>query len=156
MITKKPIHAAPPRLLRMLLQLQKYDYMLIYKPGKEMTLADRLSRFPLNKGNTPIELHQNIQHLTFTSDRINFIRGSVKRDPILSTVYQLTLNGWPDRISKVPRIARQFWGARDELSIEEGLIMKGNCICIPPELYDRSLHKLHKMHLGIEKNATQS
>ena len=87
MITKKPIHAAPPRLQRMLLQLQKYDYMLIYKPGKEMTLADRLSRFPLNKVNISIELHQNIQHLTFTSDRINIIRGSIERDPILSTVY---------------------------------------------------------------------
>ena len=151
MITKKPIHAAPPRLQRMLLRLQKYDYTLIYKPGKEMTLADRLSRFPSNKENTPIELHQNIQHLTFTSDRINIIRGSIERDPILSTVYQLTLNGWPDRISQVPRIARQFWGARDELSIEEGLLMKGDCICIPPELYDRSLHELHEMHLGIEK-----
>ena len=29
--------------------------------------------------------------------------------------------------------------------------MKENHICIPPELYDRSLHKLHEMHLGIEK-----
>ena len=87
MITKKPIHAAPPRLQRMLLQLQKYDYMLIYKPGKEMTLADRLSRFPSNKENKLIELHQNIQHLTFTSDRINIIRGSIERDPIWSTVY---------------------------------------------------------------------
>ena len=29
--------------------------------------------------------------------------------------------------------------------------MKGNCICIPLELYDRSLHELHEMHLGIEK-----
>ena len=61
------------------------------------------------------------------------------------------MNGWPDRITKVPRIARQFWGARDELLIEEGLLMKGNCICIPLELYDRSLHELHEMHLGIEK-----
>ena len=74
MNTKKPIHAAPPRLQRMLLLLQKYDYTLIYKPGKEMTLADRLSRFPLKKENTPIELHQNMQHLAFTSDRINIIR----------------------------------------------------------------------------------
>ena len=105
----------------------------------------------MNKENTPIELHQTIKHLTFTSDRINIIRGSIKRDPILSTVYRLTLNGWPDRISQVSRIARQFWGARDELSTEEGLLMKGNHICIPPELYDRSLHELHKMHLGIEK-----
>ena len=29
--------------------------------------------------------------------------------------------------------------------------MKGNHICIPPELYDRSLLELHEMHLGIEK-----
>ena len=151
MITKKAIHAAPPRLQRMLLQLQKYDYTLICKPGKEMILADTLSRFPLNKLNMPIELHQNIQHVTFTTDRINIIRGSIERDSILNTVYHLTLNGWPDRISQVPRIARQFWGARDELSIEEGLLMKGNHICIPPELYDRSLHELHEMHLGIEK-----
>ena len=151
MITKKPIHVASPRVQRMLLQLQKYDYTLIYKPGKELTLADRLSRFPSNKENTLIKLHKNIQHLTFTSDRINIIRGSIKRDPTLSTVYQLTLNSWPDRISKVPIIARQFWGARDELSIEKGLLVKGNCICIPPELYDRSLHELHETHLGIEK-----
>ena len=119
MITKKPIHAAPPRLQRMLLQLQKCDYTLIYKPGKEMILADRFSRFPSNKVNMPIELHQNKQHVTFTTDRINIIRGSIERDPILSTVYRLTLNGWPDSISQVPRIAIQFWGARDELSIEE-------------------------------------
>ena len=151
MITKKPIHAAPPRLQRMLLRLQKCDYMLIYKPGKEITLADRLSRFPSNKENILIELHQNIQHLTFTSNRINILGCSIERDPILSTVYRFTLNGWPDRISKVPRIARQFWGARDKLSIEEGLSMKGNCICIPPELCARPLHELHKMHLGIEK-----
>ena len=76
--------------------------------------------------------------------------------PILSTVYHLTLNGWPDRFSKVPKIARQFWGARDELSIEGGILLKGDCICIPSELYDRSLNELHDMQLGIEKNATQN
>ena len=58
---------------------------------------------------------------------------------------------WLKRDPPVPRIARQFWGARDKLSIEEGLLMKGNCICIPPELYVRSLHELHEMHLGTEK-----
>ena len=96
-----------------------------------MTLADRLSKFPSNKENTPIKLHQNIQHINFTTDRINIIRDSLERDPILSTHYLLTMNGWPDRISQVPRIARQFWGARDELSIEEGLLIKENHICIP-------------------------
>ena len=151
MITKKPIHAAPPRLQRMLLQLQRYIYTLVYKPGKEIILANRLSRFSSRKENTPIELHQNIQHIAFTPDQINIIRGSVERDPILSTVYWLTLNGWPDKINQVPRIVRQFGGARDELTIEEGILLKGDCVCIPPELYDRSLNELQDMHLGIEK-----
>ena len=44
-----------------------------------------------------------------------------------------------------------FEGARDELTIDEGLLLKRNCICIPPEVYDRPLHELHDMHLGIEK-----
>ena len=116
-----------------------------------MIIADRLSRFPSWRENAPIELHQNIQHLTFTPDKINIIRGAVETDPILSTVYHITLNGWPSKISKVPRIARQFWGARDELMIEDGVLLKGNCMCIPPELYNRSLHELHETHLGIEK-----
>ncbi|CAC5402113.1 unnamed protein product [Mytilus coruscus] len=43
-IMKKPLHAAPKRLQRMLLRLQKYEIILQYRPGKEMYLADTLSR----------------------------------------------------------------------------------------------------------------
>ena len=34
---------------------------------------------------------------------------------------------------------------------EEGILLKGDHICIPPKLCDRSLNELHDMHLGIEK-----
>ena len=110
MIQKKPIHAAPPCLQRMLLRLQKYYYNIIYKPGKEMVLADRLSRFPSRNENLPIELHHNIHHITFTQDKINIICSSTERDPILHTVYFLTLNGWPTKFHEVPHIACQYWG----------------------------------------------
>ena len=43
-IFRKPLSQAPPRLQRMLLQLQEYDINLVYKKGKEMYLADALSR----------------------------------------------------------------------------------------------------------------
>ena len=42
-ILKTPLHAAPTRLQRMLLQLQKYDIRLQYTPGKEMYIADNLN-----------------------------------------------------------------------------------------------------------------
>ena len=121
MIQKKPIHTAPPRLQRMLPRLQKYDYNIVYRPGKEMTLADRLSRFPSRSENLPIELHHNIQHITFTSDKTNIIRGATERDPILYTVYRITHNGWPSRFHEVPRIAHQYWGARDEINHRQRL-----------------------------------
>ena len=149
MIQKKTIHAAPPCLQRMLPRLQKYDYTIIYKPGKERILVDRLSRFPSRSENLPIELHHNIQHVNFTNDKINIIRGATERDPILFAVYCITLNGWPTRFNEVPHIACQFWGARDEVIIDNGLLLKEDRICIPPELYKRMLSNLHEGYKGI-------
>ena len=43
-IFKKPLYTAPKRLQSMLLRLQRYDLHIQYKPGKEMLIADLLSR----------------------------------------------------------------------------------------------------------------
>ena len=43
-IFRKPFSKASPQLRNMLLQLQEYDINLVYKKGKEMYLADALSR----------------------------------------------------------------------------------------------------------------
>ena len=44
---------------------------------------------------------------------------------VYSTVYHLTLRGWPDHIQDVPHIAQHIWSARDELSIDSVLLLKG-------------------------------
>ena len=135
----------------MLLRVQKYDYNIIYRPGKEMVMADRLSRFPSRRENLPIKLHHNIQHVSFTSDRINITRGAMEEDCILHTFYGITLNGWPDCIYEVPRIACHFWGARGELTVENGLLLKGDRVCMPPKLYQRMQHDPHSGHKGIKQ-----
>ncbi|KAJ8023013.1 hypothetical protein HOLleu_38070 [Holothuria leucospilota] len=43
-IVNNPLALAPPRLQRMLLRIQKYGLTLVCKPGKDMILADTLSR----------------------------------------------------------------------------------------------------------------
>ncbi|CAC5370732.1 unnamed protein product [Mytilus coruscus] len=40
----KPLHQTPPRLQRLLIALEQYDLKVDYRPGKEMYLADHLSR----------------------------------------------------------------------------------------------------------------
>ena len=48
-IMRKPLHSAPSRLQRMLLRLQKFSLKIRYKKGKEMFLADTLSRAHLTE-----------------------------------------------------------------------------------------------------------
>ena len=50
-IFKKSLLSAPARLQRMLMRLQKYSLDVKYKPGKEMHIADALSRVFLNEHN---------------------------------------------------------------------------------------------------------
>ena len=96
-----------------------------------MVMTDHLSHFPSRKENMPMELHQNIHNMHFTPDKLIIVRGAVERDPIHSTMYRLTLNGWPDRVEEAPHRSCHFWGTLDELSIDHGVLLKGNRVCIP-------------------------
>ena len=48
-IAKKSLLSAPRRLQQMLLQLQRYDLEIIYRPGEQQLIADTLSRLPAEK-----------------------------------------------------------------------------------------------------------
>ena len=43
-IMKKTIHNATPRIQKMILKLQRYNISLVYKRGKDLLIADALSR----------------------------------------------------------------------------------------------------------------
>ena len=77
-------------------------------------------------------------------------------DPLYSTIYCLTLQGWPDCIQDVPQVAQHFWDARHELSIDTGLVLKGTRVCIPPELLNRTLANLHGAHQGVDRMQAQA
>ena len=82
----------------------------------------------------------------------------MQRDPILVTVYQLTQQGWPHQRRHVPRLARRYWDFRDELSTDDGMLLKEPRLIIPRELQEGYLSSLHKGHLSankVQENATQ-
>ena len=91
-----------------------------------MLLADALSHLP-SRIDTEIKpnLRANaISMSAFTRSCLTKIAAEMQRDPILSTVHRLTLNGWPQRHTNVPGIARNYWDFRDELSINDYLLLK--------------------------------
>ena len=52
-ITRKHLMNAPPRLMRILLRKQKYDFTMKYVPGKDIPIADGLSCIPIHVGEIP-------------------------------------------------------------------------------------------------------
>ena len=82
MITRKNLFAAPTRLQRMLLRVQPYDFKLIYKPGKEMLIADALSRQP-SDASEHIDLDVQISPVQFATQKIDNLKLETSRDETL-------------------------------------------------------------------------
>ena len=148
MIQHKSICPTPLQLQCMLLWMQKDKYVIKYRPWKVIVLTSHL---PSCSENLPIILHHNIQYIHFSSNKLNWIQWAAERDPLHSTLYQLTLNGWPDHIDQVLRITWNYWVTQDELSTEDGILTTGDSICIPPEMFDHMLADLHEDHQGDKK-----
>ena len=102
-------------------------------PAKDMVLANCLSHFPSYSNYLPIPIAHNIQHVQLSNAELDNIWGLVECDPVYSTIYHITLKWMAQTLNrKFSHIARHFWGARDKLSINSGLLLKGTRVCIPP------------------------
>ncbi|KAK7107442.1 hypothetical protein V1264_015374 [Littorina saxatilis] len=157
-ITKKPLAAAPPRLQRMLLQLQKYSLKIVHVPGKSIPVADTLSRkfIPAEPGDDTeadlnIQVHSVINNLPVSDKKMEELRIATRDDQELHQLKAAIQNGWPDERQECPPKIQEFYNHRDELSIIDGIIFKGEKILVPLALRPEMLAKIHSSHLGIEK-----
>lgn len=160
-ILKKPISCAPKRLQRMMLRLQRYSFNIVYKPGKSIPIADCLSRAPVEKEGTGIDKDRDmlifktdyishLKHLNVTDDRIQEILRENTIDPVSQKLIKVIKNGWPEKKSSLDRVIQDYWGFRDELVEEQGIILKGERLVIPKGMRSRIIKLIHTPHLGIE------
>ena len=154
-ILRKPIHAAPARLQRMILSIQKYAIHVSYRPGKELLIADTLSRAPLPEladDLTYEEYDINILHtLPISEKKLEEFKQSTKADPSLSILVRTVQEGWPKSKTKVPTAARPYWNFRDEITYHHGILFKGSRVIVPQSMQPSMLKLIHSSHLGIDR-----
>ena len=150
-IVQKGLINSPPRLQRMLLKLQGYDMEVEYQPGKEIVLADTLSRLPSVHNRETIDLDVRVDFVRISDGRIQELRNKTKDDQVLRTLSETIVTGWPETIKELPTSIRSYWAFRDELSVEDGILLKGTRVIIPESMQSFILDRLHYGHLGIEK-----
>ena len=154
-ISKKALVNAPPRLQRLLLRLNNYNTLLQWIPGKEMIFTDHLSRnIGMKELHEPTckELDLKIQdiYLNTSDKKCMLLAGETDKDEILVTLKNMIIKGWPEMRDDHPQNLRKFWMYWDELSILDGLVLKGVRIVIPEQCKAEVLGKLHEGHFGIE------
>ena len=151
MICLKNLIAAPPHLQRMLLRLQEYDQDIIYHPGKEMTLADGSSRLPNKKTKEEIKLNVRVDFVQFSTEKLTQIHQATKADPLICRLRENILQGWPNTFREISKNLQPYWSYQDELSIENGILMKSGRIIISMVMQPELLQKIHYGHQGMEK-----
>ena len=60
-------------------------------------------------------------------------------------------HGWPKTVKEVPQEIQKYWTFCEELTIEDGLILKGTWIVIPDKMREDILKQIHEGHLGFNK-----
>ena len=69
----------------------------------------------------------------------------------MKTLSVIIYSGWPDNIKDIPKEVCEYLSYRDKLSMQNGIILKGNQVVIPEQLRPNILQQLHASHQGIDK-----
>ena len=82
---------------------------------------------------------------------MNDLRVPTKEDDELVLPNDPMTNGWPSIIREVPSEIQPYWTFREELTIEDGIILKGTWIVVPHKKHQATLKLIHEGHLGFGK-----
>ena len=92
-----------------------------------------------------------LQVLPVTDRKKKLIQEETQRDPEMRALVTTILEGWPDEIKDCSVLVEKYWNYRDEITVWDGMVVKGTRIIIPSAMRDDLLEKIHVGHLGREK-----
>ena len=138
----------------MLMSMQQYDLDVKYKKGKELYIADTLSRAYLPEVDMitvpyPLEVHLVKDQAPISDEKFEIFKSETMKDPALSVVSKIVNEDWPENIKDCPTEAKPYFTIREELTVVDGVIFKDNKIVVPSTLRKEMLAKIHESHQGI-------
>ena len=156
-IFKKNINEAPGRLQRLLLRCLLFDVNVQYKPGRSIPVADALSRVCHTRATHDTEIttkdtaSQRSIHFISTPIDLTAIKTSTAQDPTMNLLKNTIYNGWSPYRKQCPQELWEFWNFRCDLTLEDGLVLKGSRIIVPASMRNQVLQAIHLGHQGENK-----
>ena len=106
------------------------------------------SHEPTCKG---LELKVEDIYLNASDERCLSLSKETDKDETLVALKSMIIKGWLDKRDECPTSLKEYWNYRDELSILDGLVLKGTRIVIPKHCQNELLDRLHEGHFGIDR-----
>ena len=150
----KSLNQATLRLQWILIRTFPYHFKVRYIPGLTNHVADCLSRLGFQKYTISLlkfHVNQITSQLKARSDSLHNLQLATKDDDKLGILKHIIQQGWPKTIREVPSKIQPYWTFREELTIEDRLVLKGTRIIIPNKKREDILKLICKGHLGLNK-----
>ena len=128
-ILKKPLYKAPKRLERMLMRAQLYQINLL--KGIHHAYQPNQGDHELAKEEESINATQDIQ---FTVKTLEEIKEHTRKDEVLQELIRVIQIGWPEQKTEVADPITPYFGMRHELSIYDGIVVRGERVVISVSL----------------------
>ncbi|UYV81392.1 hypothetical protein LAZ67_20001039, partial [Cordylochernes scorpioides] len=121
-------------------------YEIKLKPGEKPYAVHTPRRVPI-----PLmeKLKTRLEELD-KDDILTKIFEAQQEDTTLKAVVNYLEQGWPDK-KKMSQALLSYWHVKDELGVQNGLLMRSCRLVIPESMKLEILDKLHAGHFGITK-----
>ncbi|XP_060806961.1 uncharacterized protein K02A2.6-like isoform X2 [Amyelois transitella] len=143
---------AAGRLQRWSTFLSGFNYTFKYIKGMHNVIADCMSRLPL-QNNSCIKQTNEYEYINLVADQnivnLDLVRSETRKDPILSSVFNMIRYGFPKFTQN--NSLKPYLQKKNELYIDQNVIMWGYRVVIPEKLRLHLLKELHSTHEGIVK-----
>ena len=153
-ILTKSLTEATPQLQWLLIHTFPYDFTVKYIKGSTNQLADCLCRLGYQKDKIQLpklKIHAITRQLPATADKLNQFCTEIALDEELVLLKHIVQTGWPQEICDLLKEIQLYWTFHEEMTIEDGLLLKGTSIIVPQTLCKEMIQILHTGHLRLEK-----
>ncbi len=148
-IFTKALNQVPMRIQKMILKLQPYEFKVIRKPGKEIPVADALSRsFLPEYGKTFINDDEMVceivtDNIPFLQAKLIQLKEETAKYYALRELIEVILNGWPQYRHETPTETHPYWDFRDEMAVYDNVVFRGERVVIPQSMKSEMLKVIH-------------
>ena len=161
LLGSKSLEDLPPRVLRFRMRLMRFSFDIVHVPGKQLTVADTLSRapLPLERGESDLELQVEAEmyvnavmdDIPITDDALQRYLQAQAADLTCRDVVKYCKFGWPSRSDLRGELLRYEPFQAEFTTTTSDLLLKGERIVVPNTLRPECLERIHEGHLGITK-----